>query len=262
MIMKKHLLCTFVLLVLSTQGFSQFKIGAAYFPQLTSTAGFIPFKKEIVNSNNLPTFTSGAGVLFTYDSYYKPRGIQVGVLYSSHNQRFVYKYSIGDESFTDPNKKLFDYLKFNVLLRKFGYVHKFVKSTFYFGPQFSYLLRYKGGIVVYDENKYYDLPPTTPNIYYKTYSIDAVIGYSLEYAITRDIDLFTSLRLDYGITNIEKPGVVYNNVKVFSGTGAHQLSVALQIGAQYVFHRRDHILLPTNSWRYRVYKKKGIKGIF
>jgi len=259
---KNRILYLIIILYIPVTASAQLKMGLVYFPQITSTSGFIPFKKDIVNNVNVPTFTSGGGLQFTYDSYYKPRGVQFGILYSSHNQRFVYRYSISGEQYVDPNKKLFDYIKFPLVYRKFGYVHKFVKSTFYIGPQFSYLIKYKGGIVVYDEDRYYDLPPTTPNIYYKKYSIDAVIGYELAYAFHRDFDLFTSLRLDYGLNNIEKTGATYNNIKVFNGIGAHQMALSLQIGVQYVIHREDHILLPTNSWRFRTYKKKGIKGIF
>jgi hypothetical protein len=239
---------------------AQLKIGADYSAQITSTSSIIPFKKDIKNQHNIPTPTSGAGVVVTYDSYIKPRGVQLRIGYSSHNQKFIYHYKINDNGFTDPNKKLFDYLKVALVARKFGYVSRYVKSVFFFGPQFEYLLKYKGGIVVYTENQYYDLPPTTPNIYYKKYSIDAVLGYSLEYAIHKNFDVFASLRLDYGLNNIEQKGVTYNGVNVFSGGGAHQITYALQVGGYYVFHRKDHLLLPGNTWRYRVYKKKKVKG--
>ena len=62
---------------------AQFKIGATVFPQLSSTSSIIPFKKDIKNNHNLPTFTSGAGLVFTYDSYSKPLGAQLGISYSS-----------------------------------------------------------------------------------------------------------------------------------------------------------------------------------
>jgi hypothetical protein len=239
---------------------AQLKIGADYSGQVTSTSSMIPFKQNDKNSVNLPTFTSGTGVLATYDSYTKNRGIQLRIGYSSHNQKFIYRYQIGDQYNTDPNKKLFDYLKFALVARKFGYISRYVKSVFFFGPQFDYLLQFKGGIVAYIPKEYYDLPATSPNIYYKKYSIDAVVGYSLEYAIHKNFDVFASLRLDYGLNNIEQKGATSNGVQIFNGSGAHQITYALQFGGYYVFHRKDHLLLPGNSWRYRVYKKKKIKG--
>ena len=239
---------------------AQLKIGADYSAQITSTSSIIPFKKDIKNQHNLPTPTSGTGVVVTYDSYTKPRGVQLRIGYSSHNQKFIYNYQIGDKHYTDPNKKLFDYLKVALVARKIGYVSRYVKSVFFFGPQFEYLLKYKGGIVAYEEKTLYDLPATTPNIYYKKYSIDAVLGYSLEYAIHKNFDVFASFRLDYGLNNIEKKGVTYYGINIFSGSGSHQITYALQVGGYYVFHRKDHLLLPGNTWRYRVYKKKKVKG--
>ncbi|HSZ24190.1 MAG TPA: outer membrane beta-barrel protein [Cytophagaceae bacterium] len=257
---KITLLLPTILLAIVFSAAAQLKIGATYFPQLSSTSSIIPFKKDILNNHNLPTFTSGAGALFTYDSHVKPFGVQLGILYSSQNQKFIYTYQINDKNYHDDNNKLFDYLKFSLLARKSGYVSKFVKAVFFAGPQFSYLLHYRGGLTVYEPNVYFDLPPTSPNVYFKKYTIDAVIGYSLEYAIHKNFDVFASLRLDYGLNNIEQTGAIYNNVKVFTGGGAHQMTLALQIGGYYVFHRKDHLLLPGNSWRYRNYKKRKITG--
>ena len=249
-----------LLVVISLKSNAQLKIGLTAFPQFSSTSSIIPFKKDVKNNVNIPTITAGAGLVATYDSYTKPRGAQLGISYSSQNQTYVYNYKLSDESYSHRGKKRFDYIKFSLVARKFGYVHKYVKSVFFIGPQFSYLLKYTGGAVVYKENEYFDLPATTGNIYYKRYSIDAVIGYSLDYAIHKNFDVFASLRLDYGLNNIERKGVTYNGVNVFNGGGSHQITYGLQVGAYYVFHRRDHLLLPGNTWRYRVYKKKKISG--
>ncbi len=252
----------FLLLVLGSTSISraQLKIGAAVFPQISSTSSIIPFKKDIVNQHNLPTFTGGGGIYVTRDSYRKPIGFQFGVAYSSHNQTYLFRYKIADENETHRGKKRFDYLKFSLVFRKAWYVHKYVKSIIYLGPQFSYLLKYDGGAVVYEENSYFDLPSTDQNTYYKKYSIDAVAGWELNYAVHKNFDLFASLRIDYGLNNIEQSGATYNGISIFNGGGTHQMTCGLQLGAYYVFHRKDHLLLPTSSWRYRVYKKKKLSG--
>jgi hypothetical protein len=254
----------FVLILVLLSGnstFAQLKIGITVFPQISSTSSIIPFKKDVVNNKNLPTFTGGAGIVITKDSYHKPRGFQFGISYSSQNQNYLFNYKVGGIEDVHRGKKRFDYIKASLVLRKFGYVHKYVKSIFFIGPQFSYLLKYDGGAVVYKENEYFDLPATSANLYYKKYSIDAVAGWALDYAIHKNFDVFAALRLDYGINNIEIPGVTYNGYKVFSGGGSHQITYGLHFGAYYVFHRQDHLLLPTNTWRFRVYKKKGIPGL-
>ncbi len=250
-------------LLLISFGFSvnaQITIGATVFPQFSSTSSIIPFKKDVVNNHNLPTLTAGAGLLFTYDSYRKPRGAQFGISYSSQNQSYVFNYKIAGDQFVHRGKKRFDYLKFSLLARKSGYVHKYVKAVFFAGPQFAYLLKYDGGAIAYKENENFFLPSTKANIYYKHYSIEAVIGYSLEYAIHKNFNLVGTCRLDYGLNNIERKGVTYNGIKIFSGGGSHQITYGLQLGACYVFHRPDHLLLPGNTYRYRVYKKKKITG--
>ncbi len=239
---------------------AQLKIGVTLFPQISSTSSIIPFKKDVVNNHNVPTFTGGAGIVVTRDSYVKPIGVQLGISYSSQNQNYIFNYKVGDISDVHRGKKRFDYLKLSLVLRKCGYVHKYVKSVFFIGPQFSYLLKYDGGAVVYKEGEFFDLPETTANIYYKKYSVDAVVGWALDYAIHKNFDVFAALRLDYGINNIEKPGVTYNGYDVFSGGGSHQITYGLHVGAYYVIHRKDHLLLPTNTWRYRVYKKKKLSG--
>jgi hypothetical protein len=254
---KFGLFLVMILFAFSTN--AQIMIGATVFPQFSSTSSIIPFKKDVVNNHNIPTLSGGAGLLFTYDSYAKPRGVQLGILYSSQNQTYVYNYKLSGDQFVHRGKKRFDYLKFSLLARKSGYVHKYVKAVFFIGPQFDYLIQYAGGAVVYKENEYFDLPPTSL-AYYKKYSIDAVIGYSLEYAIHKHFNLVGTLRLDYGLNNVENKGITYNGIKVFSGGGSHQTTYALQLGACYVFHRKDHLLLPGNTWRYRVYKKKKISG--
>jgi hypothetical protein len=252
-----------LIILLLSIGFTsraQLKIGVTVFPQISATAPIVPFKKDVKNNHNIPTFTAGAGLVFTYDSYTKPRGAQFGISYSSQNQNYLYTYRVNDHTFSQRGKKRFDYIKFSLVARKSGYVHKYVKSVFFIGPQFSYLLKYDGGAIVYKENEYFDLPATGSNIFYKKYSIDAVIGYALDYAIHKNFDVFASLRLDYGLNNIERKGVTYAGINVFNGGGSHQITYALQVGAYYVFHRKDHLLLPGNTWRYRVYKKKKLSG--
>ncbi|HWZ23186.1 MAG TPA: outer membrane beta-barrel protein [Cytophagaceae bacterium] len=249
-----------IILSVGLTGKAQFKIGVSGFPQISATSSIVPFKKEVVNNHNLPTFTGGAGLVFTYDSYVKPFGAQLGIAYSSQNQTYLYNYEIGGNHYKHRGKLRFDYVQFSLLARKTARVSRYVKSVFFIGPQFSYLLKYAGGAVVYQPNTYFDLPPTTTNIYYKKYSIDAVVGYGLDYAIHKNFDVFANLRLGWGLNNIANQGVTYNGVKVFDGGGVHQITYALQVGGCYVFHRKDHLLLPGNTYRYRPYKKKKIVG--
>jgi hypothetical protein len=256
--MRKVILLSFFLIAAFTVK-AQFKIGLTAYPQLSSTSGFIPFKKNVVNNTNLPTLTGGGGIVAVYDSRRKPIGAQLGITYSGHNQSFRYNYTIGGEKYSHQGKKRFDYVKFSLVGRKFWQVSKHARSVFFLGPQFSYLLKYDGGAVVYDEDRYFDLPATDQNIYYKKYSIDAVIGWGIDYAVHRNIDLFAAIKIDYGLNNIEQPNLYYNDVKVFEKGGTHQMACALTVGAYYVFNRPDHLLLPTNSWRFRDYKNRKYK---
>ncbi|MCS6824524.1 MAG: PorT family protein [Cytophagaceae bacterium] len=257
---RNWLLLLFQLLVLfCTQSLqAQIKLGVTAFPQISMLPGIVPFKKDLVNKKNLPTPTWGAGIQFVADSRKSPWGIQTGVHYTAHNQTYVFNYKIADERHIHRGKKRFDYLEFPVLLRRSGLIHKYVTSAWFAGAQFGYLLKYDGGLVVYDENNYFDLPPTRPNIFYKKYSVDLVLGWCLEHAISKHFDLFYGVKLDWGLNNVERRGVTYNGYQVFDAGGAHQVSLALQLGAYYVFHRRDHLLLPTNTWRYRAYKRRRL----
>jgi hypothetical protein len=243
------------LIYLPSFSFSQFKIGLCGAPQLTYLLNSLPFFSHPGSEFLLPTLRWNAGGLFTYDFYGKNSGLQLGILYSKNEQKFLYKYTIQGEHYSHKGRKRFTYIQVPLVYRISGYVGKFTKLIFFIGPQFSYLLNYGGGLVIYDPDKYFDLPPISGSDY-KKYSIDAILGWSFEYAIKRDFDVFASLKLLYGMNNIENTSRSYNGYAVFPKGGAHQVSLGLLVGGSYIFHRKDNLILPTNLWRYRKYKKK------
>ncbi len=253
--MRIKLLFFFILLSTAFTTQAQFSIGLLGFPQISNLTGQ-SIRKDPVMDNRL-SFGAGGGLTLTY-GFSDKLGVQVGGMYSSQNQKIRSNYTIGGEEFTHDSKKRFDYIKIPVLLRISQPLGR-MNFVVFAGPQFSYLLKYDGGMVVYIEDQYFDLP-TTPsgNNYYKKYTIDATGGLGLEWPLLPYIDFTSAVKIDYSITNAQNTNATYNDALVSDLNGgdmARNMTCALLLGLNFKFKDPNDLIAPTNKFR----KAKGKK---
>lgn len=257
MLTKKNLLCIFLMTGFAAQAqLSRLSIGVIGFPQISNLTSK-SLRTDPVMDNRL-SFGGGGGLTVTYNlSDYL--GIQLGGFYSSQNQKIRSTYTIGGTEFKHDSKKRFDYLKIPLLLKISQPVGN-ANFVIFAGPQFSYLLKYDGGMIVYIPDVYFDLPSTpSGNDFYKKYTIDATAGIGFDIPLSNVIDLTTALKVDYSITNAQNNNAVYNNFKVTdingSGNGARNLTYALMAGFNFKFRDPNYLISPTN--KFRKSKSKG-----
>jgi hypothetical protein len=232
---------------------AQVSIGLVGFPQISSLTN----KSDVID--NRLSFGGGGGLNVTYD-FSEKIGVQLGVLYSSQNQKITSNYTLGGVAYSQDSKKRFTYLKLPVVLRMKKEIGAFDFVAFA-GPQFSYLLKYDGGMVVYIEDQYFDLPNTpSGNKYYNNYTIDATGGVGLEFPLSKYVKLTTALKIDFNITNAQNGKATYSNFKVsdINGTGniARNRTYALMLGINYKFKDPNDLLAPSNKFRKQSYGKK------
>jgi hypothetical protein len=237
-----------------TSANAQFSIGVVGFPQISNLTSK-SIRKDPVMSNSL-TFAGGGGLTFTKGLSEKT-GVQLGLLISAQNQTIKSRYTINGVENTWKSGKHFDYLKVPVLFR---YVEKLSKKNdvnfvVFAGPQFSYLLKYNGGMIVYIPDQYFDLPETPGgNDYYNKYTIDAVVGAGFEFPLNSYLDFTTGIKADMNLTNAQNPNATYNGYKVADlngGTKAKNLTFALLLGINYTFKDPNDLIAPTNKFRHK-----------
>ncbi len=232
---------------------AQVSLGIVGFGQISTLSNKVDY------INNRLSFGGGGGVNATYD-FSDKFGVQVGVLYSAQNQKLKSTYTLSGVEHTWDSRKRFDYLKIPVLLRITQPVGAFDVVAFA-GPQFSYLLKYDGGMVVYIEDQYFDLP-TTPskNKYYNNYTIDATGGVGLELPLSKYVKLTSALKIDYNITNAQNSNAMLGDVKVSDINGgdasARNMTYALMLGASFKFKDPNDLVAPSNKFRNKSYGKK------
>jgi hypothetical protein len=228
---------------------AQFSVGLVGFPQITNLTSKT-IRQDPVMDNKL-TFGGGGGITLTY-GFSETLGIQLGGLYSSQNQKIRSTYTIGGQEYTHDSKKRFDYIKVPLLLR---IVQPLGNANFivFAGPQFSYLLKYDGGMIVYIEDEYFDLPETPGgNDYYKKYTIDAAAGIGYELPLSQTLDFVSALKVDYSITNAQNSNVTYNDFKVSDiggGDKSRNMTYALMLGLNFKFKDPNALISPTNKFR-------------
>ncbi len=218
----KPLLIYVVLLFSSRWCAAQSKIGFVIFPQLSSLSN-TAMRSDSVNKN-LTTLSGGAGITYTRDFSTKI-GIQTGLIYSSQNQKIKSSWhsSNGALNIEHIGKKRFDYLKIPLSFRYTFLLGAKASLVPFAGIQFSYLLKYDGGMVVYGSN-YFDLPETpAKNNYYKKLVMDIPLGLNLEYAITKKTHLVFGFKFDYALTNAANKNALYNAVPISSFAGNNTL---------------------------------------
>jgi hypothetical protein len=256
--MRIKLLLSLILAGFSYAAQAQFSFGVVGFPQISNLTSK-SIRQDPVLDNRL-TFSGGAGVNVTYN-FSESIGLQLGVLYSSQNQKIRSHYTIGGEKYTHDSKKRFDYLKLPLVLR-YSQPVGMANLVLFAGPQFSYLLKYDGGMIVYIEDQYYDLPATPPkNDFYKKYTLDATGGIGIEYPITKYIDLVTALKVDCSLTDAENKNAEYNGLIVsqVNGSGssaARNVTYALLLGLNFKMKDKNDLIAPSNKFRGKSYGKK------
>lgn len=248
-----------LLFALSIPSFAQVTIGAVVFPQIVSLTSK-NIRQDSVMSNKL-SYAGGGGLLLGYNISDR-LSLQSGVLYSAQNQKITSKYTLSGQSFTHESRKRFDYIKVPVLAKISNPIAGKLNFTLYGGPQFSYLLKYDGGMVVYIPDVYFDLPVTPANNnYYKKFVIELTAGAGVDFRLTKAIDLNSSLKVDYSITDTENKGATYNgrDLKEINGQGdapARNIIGALMLGVTYRFGHPNELIAPSNKFRGRSYGKK------
>ncbi len=250
----RTILFTFLLLTtFVSNSNAQLSFGVVGFPQISSLTN----KSDVIN--NKLSYAGGGGVNVTYD-FSSKYGVQLGVLYSAQNQKLTSKYTINGMDYSHDSRKRFDYLKIPLLLRMTKEVGKFDLVVFA-GPQFSYLLKYDGGMVVYIKDQYFGLPATpSGNKYYNHYNIDATGGVGLEFPLSKYVKLVSALKIDCNITNAQNSNATFYSYKIsdINGTGgtARNKTYALMLGINYKFKNPNDLLAPSNKFRKQSYGKK------
>src|SRR6187402_1229378 len=206
--MKTAFVC--LLILFSTRlSIAQSKIGFVVFPQISSVSNSA-IRSDTVNKNLL-TFSGGGGIVFTTKLLDKV-SVQIGLLYSSQNQKIKSSYHSSSLNIEHTGKKRFDYLKLPLLIRysiPLGGKTNFIPFA---GIQLSYLLKYLGGMVIYGKD-FFDLPSTpVNNNYYKKMVMDIPLGITIEYAISKRVELTVGFKLDYALTDVANRSATYNGV--------------------------------------------------
>ncbi|MCS6824414.1 MAG: PorT family protein [Cytophagaceae bacterium] len=238
---------------------AQVSVGAVVFPQISRMANK-EIRKDTVFDNKT-TFSGGAGLTLTY-GFSGFLGVQTGLLYSSHNQKWVANYNVGSGIQQWKGKKRADYLKVPLLLRYVTELRN-IDLVAFAGPQISYLLKYDGGAYTYIPNSYFDLPVTEKgNNYMKKMVLDFSFGANAEFFLSQYFDLVTGLKVDYGITDAEnKNATLENGEKLFrisdkTMPATHNITYALVLGVNYKFSRANDLIAPSNKFRGKSYGRK------
>lgn len=260
--MKKTRLIVLMMLLGVSWTQAQVEVGVFAFPQITSLNNK-DLKKDPVN-NNMLTFSGGAGILGTY-YLSKGIGLQTGCLYSAQNQKIKSNYTINGIDYEHIAKKRFDYLKFPLMLRVSKPLNDQMNWVVFGGPQLSYLLKYDGGMIIYQDG-YYDLPATpSGNNFMKKTVIDLAFGGGIDYVLDNKFNFNAALKVDYGVTDTEnKNADLYNGIDVYTlnldnltdRSKSHNMTIALMLGVSYkIGGGKYDIICPSGKHRSRTYQK-------
>jgi len=254
-VLKRFIIITFVLSAVNIVN-GQNEIGAYFFPQATSIKNIQSPDNEAVYDTKT-TFSGGLGVnyihffndKYDYRNMLHKFGLRTDLIYSAHNQKFASEWTAyeGDKVRTHEGKKRLDYIKLAVNIEYARPFTRHMSYIFYGGPQLSYLVKSDGGIVAWrdreDEHVLYLLPPAG-NDYYKSFTLDFVLGGGFDYELTRFLNFSTSARLDFGITTMDKVDAVVNDYEQFntslSRKGSRNASLAILLGVEYTLHQPEH----------------------
>ncbi len=250
----KSIFVSFLFLIMVVNAHAQISFGVVAFPQITQLSN----AKSAITNNRL-SYAGGGGINVTYD-FSKKFGIQVGALYSAQNQKMISNYTLGGVSHSHDSRKRFDYFKLPVLLRITRQIGV-LDFVVFAGPQFSYLIKYDGGMVVYTKDQYFDLPVTpNGNQYYNKYTVDAVAGLGFELPLSKYLKLTSGLKIDCNVSNAQNSSATFGSRKVsdINGTGAlaRNITYALMVGVNFKLKDPNDLVAPSNKFRSKSYGRK------
>jgi hypothetical protein len=229
------------------------QIGLYLLPENTHIATNI--HNDPIYRNKL-TFAGGGGITYTYGMTER-LSVQLGLLYTAHNQKWAARIRVTPDS-TRPwkGKKRLDYLNLPILLKYNTKMGKRMRSNFFGGVQLSYLLKGSGGLVIFrhdDSSDYFDLPVSHSN-YYKPWIVQAVAGYGLDFHLARNWSLNTALRLEVSVVDGTNKSKIYQtepyddlNPAIEKMQSSRNWALGLLVGVSYHF-TSNHLLCPSQKW--------------
>ena len=226
------------------------ELGLYYLPENTNISTNIQDK----NLRNKLTLAGGGGLSYTYN-FSEKIGIQIGGLYTSHNQKWKAHIN-SSPSFDWKGKKRLDYFNIPILIRYRYRVSPRIKSAFYFGAELSYLLKGAGGNVILKHNAggdYFDLPSSS-NSFYNKMVYQAVAGWGLDFRISRKLTLNTAVRIEYGINDGATKKVTYMDQPFYNWSSpnnnfkSHNWAVGLLMGVSYKLPTSTDLVSPSSKW--------------
>jgi hypothetical protein len=237
--MKKSILLLFLFAFIFIHSNAQVEVGVFGIGQ--STIMTSKYTTEHVIQNKA-TFSSSVGTQLTY--YTKSGfGFGLGLMYSHPNQKFdVIDPVTGDNWYS--GKKRLQYFKVSALLHYRIVYSDRLNFFFYGGPQVAFLIKEAGGFPVYqtypgNEYFWFDLIPEHHSNYMNKVTMEAALGWAMEYKLNRNFGIQGGVRLDYGLSQIENKNTfntkVYNNYNVKSQlTGSTNIAFGITYGV--IFH--------------------------
>lgn len=160
-------------------------------------------------------------------------GFELGGLYSKQGQRYLHRLSFengGPLEFNSTTELV--YLKFPLLFSYKSNDRNENRLGFYaqLGPQFSWLLSAKSDL---------DNPSGLEEVTdaYEQFNIDLVLGVGGIFSLTEYIGIFTVLRFDYSLNDIEQKNIIINSESYFNADrlATNAVTVGLATGLQFRF---------------------------
>lgn len=210
--MKKLILSVVLIITVAAANAQEFKIGLGggiYSTWLTNT--------NVSDQGDELDFgaTFGGQIGLNMQYYFKDNlGINFGLLYSGHNQKYTGEFG---SSFSYEAKTKMRYLDIPFLLRMGGGTKG---AYFEFGPQFGFLMSAK------DE---YTSDPSDPDDFsdrnvkesFKSTNIAGILGFGVDIDASENVMVTTGLRLGYGFTDATKE---YTEAEYAAVAAADELS--------------------------------------
>lgn len=175
----------------------EFKIGA----------GFGYYSTWLVNKNVsdqgddldfAATFAGQFGLNAQY--YFKDNlGLNFGLLYSGHNQKYTGEESFGGTTISYEFKTKMKYLDIPVLLRMGGGAKG---AYFEFGPQFGFLMSAKDEASVSGGGMTFDTSDVDVKSTLKSSNIALILGFGVDIDASENVIITTGLRLGYGLGDV------------------------------------------------------------
>ena len=226
------------------------EVSLYYLPENTH----ISTNNQDKNLKNKFSLAGGGGISYTYN-FTDKIGIQIGGVYTSHNQKW--KAHINNSpSYDWKGKKRLDYFNIPLLVRYRYRVSPRIKSAFYVGAELSFLLKGAGGNVILkhsDNGDYFDLPSSNNN-FYNRMVYQAVAGWGLDFRVSPMLTFNTAVRIEYGINDGANKKVTYMGQPFYNWSSpnnnfrSHNWAVGLLVGMSYRIPTSNDLVCPSSKW--------------